>query len=351
MEPGELDTLRPALEALALCRSPELRERLLFEAVHGMGLAESLALWKRLEPSGTLVEVLARGPRDLLAGASQVEAVLAGELAPELPGRGLVVGPPGPDGRTELALAFGGLEGPDEALDFVEAILVVWSIVAHAERPAEAVDTLPSPLLDGALASEGNRLAHDLRNLLQCIVGNQDLASGAQGDELATVSALIERDVARAASLLRQALGQSAPGEGAAHAERIEAVCASEAALCQAAGVSLEVAIEPRARHGRARWSDLALERVLHNLIANARQAIAAARRGGAVHVRWRRTPFGFRLEVSDDGPGLPQDLEPGFGLTSVRTLVLAAGGGFAWRNLPTRGAEFAIDVPAAGNG
>lgn len=348
VDASELDTLRPALEALALCRSPELRERLLFEAVHGLELSQALALWKRLDPGGPLRPVLSRGPQDLLPSAAQVEAVVEERLPPDVLG-GMLVLASGRSAHREkpsLAFAFGGLRGPEEALDLVEAILLVWSIVDAAGSAPSAFDTLPSPLRDGALASEGNRLAHDLRNLLQCIVGNEGLAREAPPGELEALAALIDRDVERAASLLRQALGQGSGRQATSNAERIEAVCASETSLSRAAGFELELVVEPAARHGRARWSDLALERVLRNLIQNARQALAAGGRGGTIRVRWSRGAQGFELAVRDEGPGLPDDLTPGFGLTSVQALSRSAGGRVAWRNLPTGGAEFTVTVP-----
>ena len=343
--------MRPALEALALCRSPELRERVLFEAVWGLELSQSLALWKRLVPGGPLRCVLSRGPADLLPSSTQVEAVVEGLLPCDVLGGAVVLSSTASGDRPDLAFALAGLRGPEEALDFVEAILLVWSIVDAAGTPADALDTLPSPLRQEALASEGNRLAHDLRNLLQCIVGNEELAREAPSEELETLRTLIDRDMERAASLLRQALGQGSGRQAISNAERIEAICESESATCRGAGVALELYLEPAARTGRARWSDLALERVLRNLIQNARQALQAVGRGGTIRVWWERLEGGFRLAVQDDGPGVPVELAPGFGLASVQALTRSAGGRLAWHNLPTQGAEFTVQLPFSTSG
>jgi len=228
--PLDLDSLRPALEALALCRHRGLRERLLFEAIWGMDLAGALALWRRSEPRGRLCRVLARGDPDSLSGETEIEAVLAGDLPAELPGARLVLATPaGAAGGAELIVAFGARDAGEEAIDLVEAILHLWAVITAADPAHDAGDCVPSPTADrAALRSEGHRLAHDLRNLLFCITGNQELSSQCGEDERLTLEGQIERDVDRAATLLGQAFGHP-PGQAApTHAALVREVCASE---------------------------------------------------------------------------------------------------------------------------
>ena len=344
----KLDSLRPALEALALCRQRDLRERLFFETVHGLELALALGLWRRIGRHG-LVQVLSRGAVEFLPSEAEVEAVLAGELPAELPHQKLVLAaPPDAEGNIELALAFGGLDCDEEAVDFVEAVLLLWRVVSASDPDRSSADTLPSPSADReALRSEGNRLAHDLRNLLQCIVGNQDVVdSSPEGADEHLVERL-EQDVDRAAALLRTATGRPPEATSKEDAEVIANVCEGERPACAQAGIELrfENTVEAGARGA---LSNLELERVVRNLLVNSRRAMLEAGRKGLIEVVWERVEGGFTLRVQDQGPGLNQHFHPGFGLSSVRALTESVGGMLAWKNLPTSGAEFTITLPGA---
>ncbi len=107
------------------------------------------------------------------------------------------------------------------------------------------------------------------------------------------------------------------------------------------------------------------LAQALGNLVEN---AMRHAPRGGVVSVSARRTTakHGVAIEVTDDGPGIPEAALPhlfdrffrveaarspggsGLGLAIVRTLVEAHGGTVTASNRDTRGALFAIWLPAA---
>jgi two-component system sensor histidine kinase BaeS len=107
------------------------------------------------------------------------------------------------------------------------------------------------------------------------------------------------------------------------------------------------------------------LAQALGNLVEN---AMRHAPRGGVVSVSARRTTakHGVAIEVTDDGPGIPEAALPhlfdrffrveaarspggsGLGLAIVRTLVEAHGGTVTASNRDTRGALFTIWLPAA---
>ena len=99
------------------------------------------------------------------------------------------------------------------------------------------------------------------------------------------------------------------------------------------------------------------LRQVLQNLISN---AVAATPEGGDIEVGSRVEGGRLRLTVIDSGPGIPEkDLERifeplyttkpdglGLGLTISRTIVEKLGGTLSARNVPGRGAEFAVELP-----
>ena len=108
------------------------------------------------------------------------------------------------------------------------------------------------------------------------------------------------------------------------------------------------------------------LQQVLTNLLANARQALEHQESGGVIRVRTAATeaPSGVRLEVSDNGPGIPSHLVPrifdpffttkpagagtGLGLSIVTAIVREHRGQVRVYNSPGGGATFTIDLPAA---
>jgi signal transduction histidine kinase len=115
--------------------------------------------------------------------------------------------------------------------------------------------------------------------------------------------------------------------------------------------VTADAALAARADPGQ-------LRRALLNLARNA----AAAARGGRVELAARRDGAAIRVEVRDDGPGVPADLREkiftpffttrekgtGLGLAFVREIVRDHGGDVMVRDAPGGGSIFAFDLPAA---
>jgi signal transduction histidine kinase len=105
---------------------------------------------------------------------------------------------------------------------------------------------------------------------------------------------------------------------------------------------------------------------VLLSLVANlADNAIKYARGGGRVVIRAAAHSAKVRVEVEDDGPGLPPNLaervfEPfvrgagreipglGLGLATVKRLAEAHGGRVGVRSEPGRGSTFWFELPRA---
>jgi C4-dicarboxylate-specific signal transduction histidine kinase len=110
-------------------------------------------------------------------------------------------------------------------------------------------------------------------------------------------------------------------------------------------------------------WADAAqLQELLFNLVQNAEQAMAAAHGGGTLAIRVKPSARGARVEVADDGPGIPpEDLArvfnpffttkaPGEGRglgLSVAHSIAAEHDGRIWaENRSEGGAMFVVELP-----
>jgi two-component system cell cycle sensor histidine kinase/response regulator CckA len=126
--------------------------------------------------------------------------------------------------------------------------------------------------------------------------------------------------------------------------------------LCQrTAEVRLDIDPEPV-------WAAISrtdLERVLFNLVLNARDAIGGF---GHIGLRLHSTPEQVAIEICDDGEGIAQDLlvqvfQPyfttkaqgtGLGLATVRTIVESAGGHIDVTSQPGHGSCFTVTLRRA---
>lgn len=102
------------------------------------------------------------------------------------------------------------------------------------------------------------------------------------------------------------------------------------------------------------------LEQVLHNLVRNAADAIETSGEGDSVAVAIATVAERVRLEVSDNGPGVPAEVLPhlfepfystkptgmGLGLPLCETLVERFGGSIEAANGTDGGASFVVSLP-----
>ena len=110
-------------------------------------------------------------------------------------------------------------------------------------------------------------------------------------------------------------------------------------------------------------WADVGqLQEALFHLIQNAEQAMAAANGGGRLAIRVGPGPMGVRIEVADDGPGIPpEDLARifnpffttkapgegrGLGLSVAHSIVTEHEGRLWAENRPEGGAMFVVELP-----
>ncbi len=144
----------------------------------------------------------------------------------------------------------------------------------------------------------------------------------------------------------------------------VERTCLLLGTQLRSRGVELELnlALEAPAVRGDANQ----LQQVFTNLIANARDAMAA-QGGGRLRVATGSAAGGrfARITVSDTGPGIPEDVLPriftsffttkpegegtGLGLSITQGIVKDHGGRIEVESPPGGGAEFRVLLPAAG--
>jgi two-component system cell cycle sensor histidine kinase/response regulator CckA len=109
------------------------------------------------------------------------------------------------------------------------------------------------------------------------------------------------------------------------------------------------------------------VQQVLLNLVINAEQAMLAANGRGAIVVRtWHdANQESVVLEINDDGPGIPDELQPkifdpffttkevgkgtGLGLTVAYAIVQEHGGRIRLESRPGHGASFYVELPVTG--
>src|SRR6185436_3360734 len=110
------------------------------------------------------------------------------------------------------------------------------------------------------------------------------------------------------------------------------------------------------------------IQQVLLNLIINAEQAMLSANGRGVLVVRTWHDPHqeSVILEINDDGPGIPDDLQPkifdpffttkdvgqgtGLGLTVAYAIVQEHGGRIRLESHPSAGASFYVELPITGS-
>jgi signal transduction histidine kinase len=219
-------------------------------------------------------------------------------------------------------------------------------------------------------------VAHEIGNPIAALMGMQDLllAGDLSPDTQRDFLTRMRRETERIHSVLRDLLDFARPeeragaGSGPPAPADVRAAIADVVALVKTqkgfreVTVQVEVDGDPRVALPAAR-----LTQVLLNLMLNAGAAIGSANRtGGRVTVRARTEPerSRVRIEIEDDGPGVPAVVrerlfEPfvttkeigegtGLGLAVCRGVVESAGGDIGLDTSYASGARFYVVLPAA---
>lgn len=202
-------------------------------------------------------------------------------------------------------------------------------------------------------------VAHDLNNVLTALLAYADFAR----DESSEPAVHAELDelvrVGRRASTLTRQLLQLARRDDAPvvldFGERVGELAPTLRRLLPL-GVTLRVEIQPGAR---VRIVPIHVDQLVLNLVLNARDAFDGE---GTIVVKVAADATEVRLEVSDDGRGMPPDVlaracEPAFstkpaglgtglGLSTCRSLTRAAGGDLTLESEVGRGTRVRVLLP-----
>ena len=281
-------------------------------------------------------------------------------------------------GRHALLLWFDPARRPrDEYLPAVERLVGVLVTVLMHRRLAQDLRNSYAELARTQLALiERERLAaigelaatvaHEVRNPLAVIfncIGSLQKSDASPGNAKALLGILAE-EANRLNQIVSELLDFARPGEVLLlHESLEEIVTAAVAAVASAQATPVTIDLEiPQPL--RPQMLDARLvRRAVINLVTNAVQAVPS---GGRVLVRVidEVTPErpGVRIEVSDDGPGIPASnlariFEPffttkasgtGLGLAIVKHVAEAHHGELTVRSEESRGTTFVIRLPSS---
>ncbi len=223
------------------------------------------------------------------------------------------------------------------------------------------------------LASLGQRVSgivHELSNPLTTILGYaqrllrhpQEAGSAANREMHGILS-----EAERAAAILRQLLQLSGDSRGVREPLSVNDLLERTVELLRGTlrGGAIRLLVEKEASLPLIAGDFGQLQQVLLNLLQNAQQAIEQSGRGGTIGVRTASAGEArVRLEVWDDGPGIPGTIQArifdpffttkppgvgtGLGLAIVLGFVRQHGGTVTVISPPKGGARFLVELPVA---
>ncbi|HUL34785.1 MAG TPA: ATP-binding protein [Candidatus Eisenbacteria bacterium] len=222
------------------------------------------------------------------------------------------------------------------------------------------------------LASLGQRVSgiiHDMSNPLTTILGYAQrlmprVAASSPGMQREVRGILGEAE--RAAQILRQLLRIAGDGPGIREPLSLNELVDRTVDVMRASlfGSPIRLLVDKEPSLPRIEGDFGQLQQVLLNLLQNAQQAIEQSAKGGMMGVRTSSAGEDrVRLEVWDDGPGIPGAIQArifdpffttkppgvgtGLGLAIVLGYVRQHGGTVSLRSSPQAGTRFFVELPA----
>lgn len=211
-------------------------------------------------------------------------------------------------------------------------------------------------------------VAHDLGNMLMAIAGHHSLLALSIPQDAATAEEMegIRREMDRAQDLVRKLMLVARDRPAGPRQTRID-VAAALPDIIQTVRHMVPFNVDLQVRtQAETCWIEVdleGLERAVLNLVAN---AVDVMPDGGIIRLSAFTGATGnLTIEVSDSGPGIPEDVLPrifdpffttkseghgtGLGLASVYALVTECGGIVNVQSLPGEGATFSLVLPCLG--
>jgi len=157
-------------------------------------------------------------------------------------------------------------------------------------------------------------VAHDLNNPLASVVGFSDLLGEAADvpPRLAEPLAVIRQEAERASAIVRNLLSFARRQEGERQLQSIRPILESTHQLLKnqllAARIQLTLEFEPGLPEVEVHANQI--KQVFVNIINNAAQAITSTRAkegGGKIQIVTKCEPDGLSVNISDNGPGIPE--------------------------------------------
>jgi signal transduction histidine kinase len=253
--------------------------------------------------------------------------------------------------------------GPREIVDLAREFNTMGDRIQAREHELVRTERL------AAVGKMAAIVTHEVRNPLSSIGLNTELLDeelgnipGEQAAEARALCQKVQAEVDRLTAITEEYL----------HFARLPKPRLVPEALTPIVRSLAEFEREPLARHGVELVLELAddlppvlidegqLRQALRNLLRNAGEALVG--RGGRVAVTTRRVGDGVELRVSDDGPGVPEDVRArlfdafvstkqggtGLGLALTLQIIREHGGAIRVDSPPGQGATFIVDLPAA---
>jgi CheY-like chemotaxis protein len=214
-------------------------------------------------------------------------------------------------------------------------------------------------------------IAHDFRNVLAAVDMNTDLLSARVLPDEQRYVDVIRRASSRAADMVSQLLTFAKRELGdPIDVDVNEAVLAMESLLRSSVSAAVTIELDLDELPCVTRAGPDHLDRLVLNLVCNARDALP---RGGRIRIATARRSYGLApsaterewivIVVADDGVGIPDDIigkvfDPffttkgpagsGLGLASVQGIVSALGGRIEITSIPGSGTTVTVTLPSA---
>ena len=212
-------------------------------------------------------------------------------------------------------------------------------------------------------------VAHDLNNPLASVVGFADymMENASLDDQHREPLRVIQQEAERAASIVKNLLTFARRNEGPWRPTAVPNLLKATSELMRndlaSRNIELIVDIEPGLP--KLDIEPTRIQQVIVNLVTNAAQAIEATGKAGRILIRTRQWTDGIAVDVSDNGPGIPQAerdriFDPfyttkpegtgtGLGLSISQGIVRDHGGRISLVGSGTHGTMFRVELPGTG--